>query len=54
MIEFGLESIHQLENGYPTSTSTRVNHPMYLKNGFTQDRDDGWYLVARKRLETNV
>jgi hypothetical protein len=27
---------------------------MYLKNGFTQYRDNDWYLVVRKRLETNV
>jgi len=28
--------------------------PPYLKNGFTQYRDDDWYLVVRKRLETNL
>ena len=27
---------------------------MHLKNGFTEYRDNDWYLVVRKRLETNL
>ncbi len=27
---------------------------MFLKNGFTEHRGNDWYLVVRKRLETNV
>ena len=38
----------------PTSAADDFPGPlsMYLKNDFTQYRDNGWYLVVRKPLET--
>ncbi|OLE90974.1 MAG: hypothetical protein AUF79_07405 [Crenarchaeota archaeon 13_1_20CM_2_51_8] len=54
------------EKGYAYAEAYPVKNPKsdaynfpgtivdYLENGFTQYRDNDWYLVLTKRLETNV
>jgi GNAT superfamily N-acetyltransferase len=51
------EKEYEYAEAYPVKNpkSDTYNFPgplsMYLKNGFTQYRDNDWYLVVRKRLQ---
>ncbi len=52
------EKGYEYAEAYPVKNpkSDAYNFPgplsMYLKNGFTTHRDNDWYVVVRKRLET--
>jgi GNAT superfamily N-acetyltransferase len=52
--EKGLEYAEAYPVKKPPSAAYSFPGPlsMYLKNGFTQYRDNDWYLVVRKQLAT--